>query len=251
MLKILSIIILVFFVHSQSNAQAFGFGCLGLVGGYGGFSYQRYNPTGLNEYIAVFNKINSSTLKNPMNNFGEAKGWRVGVNLFRANITGLILTAKGFYQSLSEKNDAAESFDSGEGHTTFELALKNWGVGLDLGIQLVEGLSWKVIDGALHFNNTTFTSTQSLPDSPTEVLIFKTDKPALGYSIGTGFILALIEDYISIEGAAGFTVLRVDKLRGEDNNYLAYLNDENDTVRNFIESGGFNAVIQINIGFPL
>src|ERR1035437_10126384 len=97
--------------NTNVQAQNFGFGCLGLVGGYAGYSYQVYKPTGLNDYIGFFNlnPVRKDSLKGPMQNFGKSAGYRVGVNFFRADIRGLILTAKGFYQDLSEESDASIS----------------------------------------------------------------------------------------------------------------------------------------------
>ncbi|MDR3626737.1 MAG: hypothetical protein P4L45_07880, partial [Ignavibacteriaceae bacterium] len=94
LLVVLSIILL----PGSSVCQSFGFGCLGFVGGYGGYSYQKYNATGLNNYVNGFNEDHKDSLSSPMGKFGVASGYRVGINFFRANIKGFILTTKGFYQ---------------------------------------------------------------------------------------------------------------------------------------------------------
>ena len=76
MLKIhLTKILLVFFLMTFPevvNAQSFGFGCLGFVGGFGGYSYQQYKPNGLNRYVQNFNAINSDNIENEMSDFGKA-----------------------------------------------------------------------------------------------------------------------------------------------------------------------------------
>lgn len=248
-LKILIVIFLLNF-STTALAQSFGFGCLGFVGGYGGYSIQNFNPTGLNDYIAVYNEIRNDSLTSPMDKFGQAKGYRVGINFFRAKFTGVILTAKGFYQSLKEKHESLEKFQTGIKNTTFDLALRNWGVGIDLGIPVTKSLSWKIVDGALHFNNVSLTSTENFPGADTDVKKY-TSESALGYSVGTGFIFSIIEGYISIEGSAGYTVLSIDKMKLNETTFLTKNENSNEIMENFIEAGGFSALIQLNIGFPL
>ena len=123
--KILLIIIILLPV-TQIKPQAFGFGCLGFVGGYGGYSYQIYKPTGLNNYVKAFNMLHSDSLDSPMGQFGKSNGFRIGLNFFRANIEGFILTAKGFYQVLSEQNKAVLKSQNGNINSKYEVELKNW-----------------------------------------------------------------------------------------------------------------------------
>lgn len=248
---ILGLLITLFFLQSNSTAQSFGFGCLGFVGGYGGYSYQRYQPTGLNNYIETYNLIHQDSLSDPMSNFGSAKGFRVGLNFFRANIEGLIVTAKGFYQSLQETHSANMTSDIGITNSSFETQIKNWGIGVDVGTSLTSAISWKVVDAALLFNSATFTRTTNYPGAITEVGKYKTDGSVLGYSVGTGFILNLIDEYVTLEGVAAFTVIKIDELQKEDGTQLTVSENSNEIMHNFIEAGGFNAVLQLNVGIPL
>jgi len=237
--------------NSIISAQSFGFGCLGLVGGYAGYSYQIYKPTGLNNYIGNYNLSKKDSLKGPMQNFGKSAGYRVGVNFFRANFKGLILTAKGFYQDLSEESDANFSGSSGTSSANYNVDIKSWGFGIDLGTSLTRSLSWKVVDAAILFNSAQFTNTTNLPGAQTIVETYKSDKQVLGYTFGTGFILAIIGNYISLEGSVGYTYLKIDNLKKDDGTYLPVSELSNTPMNNFIDAGGFNAVIQLNIGFPL
>ncbi len=255
MTKLFLLVILfldVIFLFTPSvKAQAFGFGCLGFVGGYGGYSYQIYQPTEFNDYIDAFNLLRKDSLSSPMSHFGKAKGYRVGVNLFRADFSGFILTAKGFYQKLTEKKDAFTSTSFGSTNTTFEVDLKNWGVGIDLGTTLTGALSWKVIDAAILFNTATLTTTVNAPGAITEVHKFNSEKASLGYTVGTGFIFAIIKEYITLEGVAGYTVFSIEKMKYDEGVYLTVTEKSDIIMQKFIETGGFNAVIQLNIGFPL
>ena len=124
-------------------------------------------------------------------------------------------------------------------------------MGFDVGWQFTKVVSWKILDGSLNFNNVTLTETTDLPGE-TYVNKYKSDSGVIGYSIGTGIIVAIIKDYVSIEGLVGYTHLVIDDVYDEAgtkflNPYITQLNGAN----KFIESGGFTAVIQLNVGFPL
>jgi hypothetical protein len=246
------ILIGILVIPSANNfSQSFGFGCLGFVGGYGGYSFQRYEATGLNNYIAVFNEINQDSLSSPLSDFKSASGYRVGLNFFRTNLEGLILTAKGYYQSIGEKHSAQTTSIFGTSNTTYELEIRNWGIGVDLGTSITSSVSWKVLDAALIIYNAEFTSTLDLPGSITNVANYQTEKTSIGYSIGTGFILNIIDDYVTLEGLAAFTVLSIEGMQTDEGNKLTTDELSAEPMRNFIEAGGFNAVLQLNIGIPL
>lgn len=246
LLVVLSIILL----PGSSVCQSFGFGCLGFVGGYGGYSYQKYNATGLNNYVNGFNEDHKDSLSSPMGKFGVASGYRVGINFFRANIKGFILTTKGFYQYLNEKNSTTINSNDGSTNTIFEVDFKNYGIGIDLGTSITDALSWKVVDAALLYNSVSFTDTRNIPGPTTVVMKYDNEKNVLGYTIGTGFILEIIEQYISLEGVAAYTAFTVDRMKS-GSGQMPLSENSQQTMSNFVESGGFNAVVQLNIGFPL
>ena len=104
--KYQKIFFLILIFNYQILPQSFGFGCLGFVGGFGGFSYQQYKPDGLNRYVANFNSSFSEYIDQNMSDFGTATGYRVGINVFRAKFSGFFVTAKGFYQQLLEDHSA-------------------------------------------------------------------------------------------------------------------------------------------------
>jgi hypothetical protein len=233
------------------NSQTFGFGCLGFFGGYGGIAYQSYKADGLNQFVNYFNEMKSGTLDSPLEEYYGAVGYRVGVNFFRATWeSGFILTAKGYYQSLSRTRETTETLVDGTTNYSFELDLKNWAVGIDFGYVITSYFSWKIVDGSINFNNVSLNSTSNSLEG-TEISKFKSEPGVLGYSVGTGVIIFLIKDYISLEGFAGYTGLTIEKLDYEEGNraLLNALNEEENI--NFIESGGFTGVIQLNVGFPL
>lgn len=230
-------------------AQTFGFGCLGFVGGYGGFVYQNYNPAGLNEYIKDFNR--REFVNTPVNEFSNSLGFRVGLNFFRATFdNGIILTAKGFYQYTDKKNKGSVGIGQGDDNYSLDLDNRNWSLGLDVGWEFTKVISWKILDGSLNFNNVTLTETTDLIGEPTNVNKYKSDSGVLGYSIGTGIIVAIVKDYISLEGLAGYTYLQIDDVYNNNESPSSFL-EKNNLTSKFIDSGGFTAVVQINVGFPL
>jgi hypothetical protein len=245
------IILSVVLFNTTVNSQTFGFGCLGFFGGYGGVVYQSYKADGLNQFVKYFNEMNSTTLDEPLQEYYGAVGYRVGVNFFRATWeSGFILTAKGFYQSLSRTREASESSVDGNTNYTFELDLKNWAVGVDFGYAITSFLNWKIVDGSINFNNVSLTNTINSSEG-TDVSKYISESGVIGYSVGTGLIIFLIKDYISLEGFAGYTGLKIEKLKFDegDANLLNVLIEEENN--NFIEAGGFTGVIQLNLGFPL
>ena len=246
----LKIILIIVVLSTPLFPQSFGFGCFGFVGGFGGYSYHQYKPDGLNQYVLSFNTNNSEYIENEMSDFGKATGYRVGINVFRAKFTGFFITAKGFYQQLHEEHKALV-FQTAFGiDTEYDLKLKSWGVGVDLGIPITSFLSWKIVDGSLLINSARFTETINSQQG-TSVTKFDNEKTEIGYSIGTGFIIEIVNDYISLEGVASYSQFSIDKMNNEDGSSLIYSPDKNINSEKFIKSGGFNAVLQLNLGFPL
>ena len=253
MKKIFYSILIASFILFSTNiqSQTFGFGCLGFVGGYGGYTYQGFNAKGLNEFVGQFNESKATTLQSKLKEFKYATGYRVGINFFRASFEGgFMISAKGYYQSLGKKNEVTENTTEGATNYTFDLDLKNWAIGIDVGIDITTGISWKILDGAVHFNKVKLTNTVNHPGD-TEINKFISEDNVVGYSVGTGLIVYLVKDYISIEGLAGYTVLAIDEMKLEGGTTFPidpYITQESE---NFIDSGGFSAVVQLNVGFPL
>lgn len=252
MLKSSSKIVLIFFIliaNPNIHAQSFGFGCFGFVGGLAGYSHLSYQP-GTLKYYYVENSLVPHLLA-PVDypSFGNANGFRVGLNFFRANFSDFHITAKGFYQFIWEDNSTNSPISVSRIQTNYNLNFKSWGIGLDFGLPVSKILSWKIIDGQLLFNTVEFEkSTENI--GTTVIAKFKNDSPEIGYSLGTGFILSLIENYISLEGTAGYTSIKVKSMT--DENGVDFKSTIFDTEeKEFIMGGGFSAVLQLNVGFPL
>ncbi|GMU94780.1 hypothetical protein [Ignavibacterium album] len=245
--KISFIIIAIYlFTGKTLFSQSFGFGCLGLVGGYAGYNYQQYQPGLLNDYVDYFN-LNT---KNKLDKFGKAEGYRFGINFFRAKFSGFFVTAKGFYQQLSESHSGQKIVTNELIYFDNDLKLNSWGLGLDVGVPIFNGLHWKILDGAILINSAKLTQTQN-SSVGTLIQKFSNDKTELGYSFGSGFVVEILKNYISIEGIIAFTHLKIDKMKTDENFQFKDLIESPDENETFINSGGFNAVLQLNVGFPL
>jgi len=255
-IKILLVNIFFLFLFSDSlYSQTFGFGCLGLVGGYGGVVYQSYDATGLNQFFKSFNDSKNQTLTNYFKKFEYSLGYRIGINFFRASWkSGFMITAKGFFQGLTKSNKASEKNLNEITNYTYDLDIKNWALGIDIGYAFTRVFNWKIIDVSFNLNNVSLTSTKNMPGKSV-ITEYKNDPNNFGYSIGTGIIIDIISNYVSIEGLAGYTYLKVEDLKTDSGFYLLKGEGENLAPSfkydNLITKGGFTAVLQLNVGFPL
>lgn len=245
-----NIIAIILLTGKTLFSQSFGFGCLGLVGGYGGYSYQQYQPGMLETYVNQFNANALSADEKQLDNFGKAEGYRFGLNFFRAKFSGFFVTAKGYYQQLGESSEGTLITRAGLFNYDYDLKLKSWGIGFDVGIPVFNGIHWKILDGSLLINSARLTETVN-SFAGTSVQKFNNDKTELGYSFGSGFVVEILKNYISLEGIVAYTYLKIDKMKTDENFQFKDLVESPDENESFIKSGGFNAVLQLNFGFPL
>ncbi len=69
----------------------------------------------------------------------------------------------------------------------------------------------------------------------------------MGFSIGSGLIFNLVEDYISLEATGLFTFVEIDYLINDVNGDRIPSQNESKMV----SKGGLQGIIQLNIGIPL
>jgi hypothetical protein len=247
----LKLFLFIIFLSFQIFPQSFGFGCFGFVGGYAGYSYQKYEPGSLNEAVRNFNLNTSNGTAEIISDFGTAQGYRIGLNFFRAKFSDFFISVKGYYEVLTENQSYSFVSSNNSISGAIDFNLKSWNFGLDFGIPVTNLLSWKIIDGTIHFNNAQITHKQNLNDNISDIR-YTNDNPDLGYSLSTGFIYSIVEDFVSLEGTAGYTFLKIKKMTADDGTEFSLGPNKNKLPEtNFINNGGFNAVIQINVGFPL
>jgi hypothetical protein len=236
---------LLLIVNSISFSQTCGFGCLGLSGFYGGYSVQLIEPTGLNEHLTNLARQFSATADQIK--FSKTEGFRIGANLFRAQFDKYFLTAKGYYQFLKQDKsiNSFNSVSAREFNSTLEL--NHWGVGLDFGIPLFRFMNWKIIEGGVTFYTTDLSYSTIQQDNSSSEFKYEQVDVNVGYYVGTGVIIHIIEDHISIEGTAAYNQVSIDDLINADSNFLLGENSN----RSVLDKGSFSASIQLNIGVPL
>lgn len=227
------------------SAQTFGFGCLGLSGFYAGFSEYRFEAPAIsafaNAQIQLHNPAQATSVE-----FGKATGYRVGANIFRAKWDKFFISTKGYYQFLKE--EISQPFISGgeELKYDYKLNLNHWGLAADLGVPLFWILDWKIIEGSvtifqIDFDQQLFSGTKQISEKK-----FSSNKTKVGYYFGTGLILHLVPDYISMEGTIAYNNIELDQLTGDDGNSIPV----STSTKRLIEKGIWSATLQLNIGVP-
>ncbi len=129
----------------------------------------------------------------------------------------------------------------------FELSSNHWGVAIDFGLPVFSFIDLKVVEGGITFYQIEFKEKLTINGGEAEEESFHNDGTDIGYYIGTGLILNIVEGYISLEGTAMYHFLTIDKI--ENSNGSVYPLSSID--KSFIDKGGFAAAVQLNIGFPL
>lgn len=245
-----TLIILILLSDSKKiSGQTCGFGCLGLGGFYGGYTIQKYDAKGLNEFIRDFNSLHSSTLKDKMDEFGNsATGFRLGANILRTRNSSFFFSFKGFYQYLREEHKAVNNVSGSSITTTYTFDLNYYGVGLDLGFVLGKRVDFKLIDAQVTFHSADFRPRTSSSDNKLNDIDFRNSQRIMGYEVGSGLIFHVIPDYVSLEATAGYTKFAIDKLQNDSSTNLE---NSFDSINNFVNNGGLSATVQLNIGIPL
>lgn len=231
-------------IHAQ---QTCGFGCLGLSGIYGGYSFQKYDAEVLNYLLESKVSINGFTKDNIK--FGDGKGFRIGGNIFRAKFKGIFLSAKGYYQFLRESQNLDVYDNSNLSGVSelydYNLKINYWGFGVDVGIPLLTFLDLKLLEGGFNFYNIDLIEKISDNDGTREIK-YENEKNDTGYYLGTGLIIHVIPDYISIEGTAQFNFFDIDEFNEEGGERT--FSSEN---KSLISNKDITYTVQLNIGLPL
>jgi hypothetical protein len=224
--------------------QTCGFGCLGLSGFYGGYSAQFYDMTTLNNLLSE--QLSQLGFENSKIKFETGYGARIGANIFRAKFDKYFLTAKGFYQFLREESEVRESGNSNVYSFESKLELDHWGLGLDFGIPVLTLLDWKIVEGGVTFYRSKLENTYSANDFSISDN-YEEDKINIGYYVGTGLIIHIIKDYISLEGTAVYNNVDIGNLLNNQGDHLL----DPESGQSIMDNAGVTATVQLNIGVPL
>jgi hypothetical protein len=238
------LIFLLLLTAKNIYSQTCGFGCFGLSGFYGGYTFQQYNADGFNQYLRNILLLNNSIQSSNIKKFEYSLGFRVGANLVRFNYKDFIITLKGYYQFLKEEKSPFSYTD-----TKYSLTNNFWGTGLDFGYSVFSFMDVKFVDAQVTFHTVDLKINNS-SNQPNQEADFN-KKSVSGYSVGSGLIFKIIDDYIGIELTAGYTNFKIDNLSDENNNYLLGENNKLAEGLDFIKSGGLFVTAQLNVGIPL
>jgi hypothetical protein len=243
-MKIYTLLAVIVLTSGSISAQTCGFGCLGLSGFYGGYSMQYYDMSTLNELLNE--RLSQLGFKNSKISFKSGHGARIGANIFRAKFDNYFLTAKGYYQFLVEEKEVRETSNSNNSKFNSKLELDHWGVGLDFGIPVLKILDWKIVEGGLTFYRSKLENTLTVNNF---ILSnnYEEEKINVGYYVGTGLIIHLIKDYISIEGTAVYNNVDIGTMIDNQGDYLL----EPGSGKSIMDKAGVTATVQLNIGVPL
>ncbi len=247
----LFILFVVLGVSAGAQSTKFGFGCLGLVGGFAGYEVKNYSATGLNQYIAAFNELRKDSLLSAMGEMGQIKGYRLGMNLIRNRISGLEYTVKVFYETLSELKEAQIKGSSGLYKNSFELKQNVFGAGLELGTPLTKIISWKILELEFSYGSAQlFRKTEDIND-PVSRVKYTADNYRAGFNFASGFILFIIDNNISLEGKMGYSEFSVGPMTDEEGNKLTTTENSGIVMDAPITKGGLFYGVQFNLSIPL
>lgn len=246
---VIAFVILASGAEAQSNK--FGFGCLGLVGGFAGYQVKYYEATGLNNYVAGYNALHGDSLLSPMGEFGMLKGYRLGINLLRNRVSGLEYTVKIFYEMMNEVNETQVRGKYSLYKNSLEYKQNVYGAGIELGTPLSKALSWKILELEVTYSNAQlYKRTEDISD-PVSRIKYSSDKSKLGFNFASGFILFIIDQNISLEGKAGYSEFSVGVMTDEAGNKLTVKEGSTEVMENFVTKGGLFYGVQFNLSIPL
>lgn len=230
--------LILIYTSGNTKAQTMGFGCLGLSGVYGGYSLQNYNADELNHYL------NNSLLPGANYQFEKSTGFRVGINLVRAKFENYFISVKGYFQFLKEEDIDRNIPGRAEGvEDKFELVQNHFGLGVDFGIPVFDFLDLKLVEGGVNFYKYELNYITQINGEKTGDEKFENDESNIGYYLGSGMIIHLVKDYISIEATANYNFYELNSLKSDRNSLI-----ERDKL---IETKGISGTVQLNLGFPL
>lgn len=236
---------------AESQSNKFGFGCLGLVGGFAGYEIKHYEATGLNNYVTAYNQLHGDSLMSSMGEFGMLKGYRLGINLLRNRVSGLEYTVKIFYEMMNEVKETQVKGSSSIYTNSLEYKQNVYGAGIELGTPLSKAISWKILELEVTYSNALFYKRTEDINNPVSRIKYSSDKSQLGFNFASGFILFIIDQNISLEGKIGYSEFSVGLMTDEAGNKLTVREGSSEVMENAVTKGGLFYGVQFNLSIPL
>ena len=242
----------IFLIDLEAQDECCGLGSImgmlvqtGISGGYG---IQNYNAEGLNQYINIFNR-NRPELQTKMGNFGEAKGYKVGLNIVQFLVNKWVIGLRFHYQWTKEKNNSEAITPNGKVISEFELNVTQLALGFTLSYYIGKYFDVKILD-IMATSNAANMMNRYRDDLVSTELKLKTPSSSIGLNTGAGFTVYILPPYIGIETTAGYSFLKVNSIAFESGGALTKNESTAEPMSNFISSGGFFAFAQLNLAIP-
>ena len=181
--------------------------------------------------------------------FNKGTGFRFGMNIVRAQYDTYFFTVKGYYQFLSEEQtivNPVSSLIESEYKSKFEMI--HWAIGFDFGIPVFKFLYWKIVDGSIKFFDTKLNNQIIEGGNVVWETNYEIPKVTVGFAVGSGLVIHIVEDYVSLEGVGMYNFTTINNLAQTDGSGKIPNSDSNSKL---ISEGGLSATIQLNIGIPL
>jgi len=245
MFKKLTIVSTIFLISATlTNGQSCGFGCLGFSGGYGGYTIQQYDMKGLNDHLHEI--VGAAGYDIGENTFHEGKGFRVGINIFKARFDAVYFGTKFFYQFLEEEKTFVNTNDPSK-QRKFNLGFNYWGFGGELGFPLFSYLDLKLVEGGVTLHNVTFKDETYVGDAMFSEVKYESTGTQVGYYVASGLIIHLIKNYISIEGTASYNFIDLEEVQSDNGEIIPARGG----IVSLAQKGGLTGTVQFNVSFPL
>lgn len=226
------------------------FGSLLRSGISGGYGIQQYSAEGWNNYISVYNQNRVSTLTKQMDDFGSAKGFRIGANLLQIQTDQVLVGFKFFFQRMTEENEATADISAGTARREYELNMNTWAIGGSVSYVVSKYFDIKIADLMVTFTSTELKNREIFPNQPVSEQILESPETSTGFIFGSGVVFYPLPPYISIELNGGYSLFSVDEMEFENGARLSVDENSNEVMTNFIDGGGFFAFAQLNVGIP-
>ena len=244
-----------FFIKTNAQDDCCGMGSIvstllysGIHGGYG---FQQFSAEGFNHYIDVYNQNRTATLTKKMDEFGFAKGFKFGANLFQFLVDDWLIGMKLSYHILKEEHEATATISGATARRQYELTYKSFHAGLSFAYYVSKHLDIKIADLMVTFNSADLENRLLQPNLPTEEQKLTSVDNPIGFNASAGFTFYIVPPYIAIEGTIGYSLFSIDEMEFEDGGSRLQVDENtNETMTNFIDGGGLYGFAQLNIAIP-
>ena len=205
---------------------------------FGGYGIQMYSAEGFNTAI----KENEGLSEN-FKDYGTAWGWRVGANIIQLQREQLIMGLKFYYQSMTESQEAAGTFNGEPSTQEMKLSLTQLNLGISFSYIINNSFDIRIFDIYITWTSGELTNTIKSNNAPS-IDIYKSPETNTGFTADAGFVYYPFPPYVSLEVLGGYSLFSVEKVELAGGNNFPTGNTD------FIDSGGFFAVAVLTVGLP-